>query len=111
MQITVEMSKDTSDSELLLIELQGRLINNAGGSFAGHKLGALGFKHDGTPFLVIGRQILYGEVVTLPKPVVALRKKAASETDRRGYDIVSVVRSKICFKTRPKNVVTSARKH
>ncbi|KHJ43733.1 tetratricopeptide repeat protein [Trichuris suis] len=92
MQLTVEMSKDCADSKLYLLELQGRLICHAGNSFAGHPLGGLGFKDDGTPFIVIGRQLLYGEVVDLPKPVVALRKKVPSESGERGFDVVAVMR-------------------
>ncbi|KFD61432.1 hypothetical protein M514_05995 [Trichuris suis] len=88
----VALLRDCADSKLYLLELQGRLICHAGNSFAGHPLGGLGFKDDGTPFIVIGRQLLYGEVVDLPKPVVALRKKVPSESGERGFDVVAVMR-------------------
>ena len=74
---------------------------------------------DGTPIMIIGHHILYGKVIDLDKPLVAVEKlQVGKEMDheemmdvdehlevKTEYRVKSVIKKKLLFKTRPKPII------
>ena len=72
--------------------------------------------------LIIGHHMLYGKVVTLEKPLIAMVKSSPLSDDRMTVDdgdsnrhdthyiVKAVIRKKILFKTRPKPIIANVPK-
>ena len=74
---------------------------------------------DGTPIMIIGHHILYGKIIELEKPLVAIEKQeVGKELDheemmdvdehlemKTEYRVKSVIKKKLIFKTRPKPII------
>ena len=74
---------------------------------------------DGTPIMIIGHHILYGKVIDLDKPLVAIEKlEVGKDLDKEEmmdvddhlelkteYRVTSVIKKKLIFKTRPKPII------
>ena len=74
---------------------------------------------DGTPIMIIGHHILYGKVIDLDKPLVAIEKlEVGKDLDQEEmmdvddhlelkteYRVTSVIKKKLIFKTRPKPII------
>ncbi|CAH8559888.1 unnamed protein product [Schistosoma turkestanicum] len=96
-------------NEWVMIELQGDVLSKTNSPLAGRNLGDLHFsKQTGDPILLIGHHVLFGKVVALEKPMLVTRKSTISGSMQ--YDVVSVIRRKLLFKTRPKPIISSASK-
>ncbi|KAI0046579.1 hypothetical protein FA95DRAFT_1356654 [Auriscalpium vulgare] len=112
-------------SELVLIELQGTL--EVEGDKRGQTVGTLTMSDDGKtkPTLLVGYHLLEGKVVSLPKPLAVLYRKAPPsvtpppnddlESDNPSqpdtapeppsYTITAIVRKKLVFSKRPTPIV------
>ncbi|CAH8629996.1 unnamed protein product [Schistosoma margrebowiei] len=96
-------------SEWLMIELQGDVLSKTNSPLAGKNLGDLHFSQEnGDPVLLIGHHVLFGKVVALEKPMLVTKRNTTSGSLQ--YDIVSVIRRKLLFKTRPKPIISCASK-
>jgi len=126
MQILVKKGNSTPQ-EMFMIEIQGDLESKKKEHLEGKFIGDLHYTKDGTPIMIIGHHILYGKIVVLDKPLVALEKTQVSQdgsdsllTGRREnemmdlddemetkteYRVKSIVRKKLIFKTRPKPII------
>ena len=76
-------------------------------------------KIDGTPIMIIGHHILYGKVIDLEKPLVAMEKmEVGKELDQEEmmdmdehlemkteFRVKSIIKKKLIFKTRPKPII------
>ncbi|KAH8862420.1 Chromosome transmission fidelity protein 8 like [Schistosoma japonicum] len=90
--------------EWLMIELQGDILSKTNSPLEGKLLGDLHFSKKGDPIFLIGHHVLHGKVVALEKPMLVTRKNTTGSSV--SYDIVSVVRRKLLFKTRPKPIIS-----
>merc|ERR1711881_804025 len=104
-----------NSQNLALIEMQGdpesRLGNNV--DVSGKFIGDLHYTKDqGTPILIIGHHILYGKVVKLESPMVAMKKVRTVQGDQTvtEYHVETVIRSKLIFKARPKPIIVVPKK-
>ncbi|CAH8871929.1 unnamed protein product [Trichobilharzia szidati] len=92
--------------EWLLIELQGDVLSKTGDPLAGRNLGDLHFsRQNGDPVFLIGHHVLFGKLHDLEKPLLITKKCTTSGT--LSYEVVSVIRRKLLFKTRPKPIISS----
>ncbi|VDO68948.1 unnamed protein product [Schistosoma curassoni] len=92
-----------------MIELQGDVLSKTNSPLAGKNLGDLHFSQEnGDPVLLIGHHVLFGKVVALEKPMLVTKRNTTSGSLQ--YDIVSVIRRKLLFKTRPKPIISCASK-
>ncbi|CAH8636705.1 unnamed protein product [Heterobilharzia americana] len=111
--------------EWLLIELQGDILSKTSNSLEGRTLGDLHFSQQvqlfyfifcnlyfffqtGDPVFLIGHHVLFGKLINLEKPMLITKKCATS--GKLSYEIVSVIRRKLLFKTRPKPIISSVSK-
>jgi len=99
--------------DLALIELQGDLESRQGSSIdlSGQFIGDLHYSKDSgsTPIMIVGHHILYGKTVKLERPMVALRKMVKENDDgtTTEYQVESVIRTKLIFKSRPKPIIAN----
>ncbi|XP_018654447.1 hypothetical protein Smp_130740 [Schistosoma mansoni] len=92
-----------------MIELQGDVLSKTDSPLEGKNLGDLHFSQEnGDPILFIGHHVLFGKVVALEKPMLVTKRNTTSGSLQ--YDVVSVIRRKLLFKTRPKPIILSASK-
>ena len=121
MQIFVRNSGGGNSQELALIEMQGALESRLGNNVdvSGKFIGDLHYtKDNGTPILIIGHHILYGKVVKLERPMVAMKKVVMScENGASGdnqstteYHVDTIIRHKLIFKARPKPIIANVPK-
>ena len=117
MQIFVKAFKDGDGSqELALIEMQGDLESRLGSEVdvSGKFIGDLHFTKDGgTPILIIGHHILYGKKSKLDNPMVILKKVHIEAEDGKTiteYQVDTVIRHKLMFKSRPKPIIANVPK-
>jgi len=123
MQLVVSLPKDVNEgtgggSNLAIIEMQGDLESRVGEVDMGGKLiGDLSFSKDGsnTPLLIIGHHILYGKLVKMENPMVVMHKVRKTQDEATGetstnYEVQSVIRKKLLFKTRPKPIIANVPK-
>ncbi|CAH8645944.1 unnamed protein product [Schistosoma rodhaini] len=100
---------DGEVNEWLMIELQGDVMSKTDSPLEGKNLGDLHFSQEnGDPILLIGHHVLFGKLVALEKPMLVTKRNTTSGSLQ--YDIVSVIRRKLLFKTRPKPIILSASK-
>ncbi|THH04527.1 hypothetical protein EW145_g5459 [Phellinidium pouzarii] len=115
--------------EVILIELQGSFEvegNQSGQLAASLKLG----ENDSKPTMMVGRNLLEGKIVNLPKPLAVLVKKSTGRKTQRAqssnsddaietegnfkgdgmceYDMLAVVKRKVLFSKRPMPIVNMA---
>jgi chromosome transmission fidelity protein 8 len=96
--------------------MQGDLESRVGDTqMAGKFIGDLHYTKSGTPVLIIGHHILYGKVVDLERPFVAVEKLesamgAHGPKSDVSYKVEAIVRKKIIFKTRPKPIISNVPK-
>merc|ERR1712059_64113 len=129
MQIRIRAGDD-KPLEWFMIEMQGDLESRTKERLEGKLIGDLYFNKEGVPIMIIGHHILYGKVQVLDKPLVTLKKKqpeASSMTEKQGgeeelmdldremevkteYEVKSIIRKKIIFKTRPKPIIANVAK-
>merc|ERR1712183_1043353 len=127
MQIVVKGKTGQTPGETFLIEMQGDLESRKNEHLEGKFIGDLHYTKDGTPIMIIGHHILYGKVVVLDKPLVALEKSQVSKDGsdslinrndseemmdldtemetKTEYRVKSIIRKKLIFKTRPKPII------
>ena len=113
MQIFIKNSKNGDD--LALIEMQGDLESRLGSNVnvSGKFIGDLHYTKDGgTPILIIGHHILYGKKVKLDNPMVTLKKVHIEQENstKTEYQVDSVIRHKLIFKSRPKPIIANVPK-
>eukprot|EP00092_Neocalanus_flemingeri_P010168 GFUD01010958.1.p1 GENE.GFUD01010958.1~~GFUD01010958.1.p1 ORF type:complete len:150 (-),score=37.18 GFUD01010958.1:95-505(-) len=127
MQFIVKSGASTPE-EKFIIEMQGDLESRNKEHLEGKFIGDLHYTKDGTPIIIIGHHILYGKVVVLDKPLVALEKIQVSKDGsdslisgnsdgeemmdldaemetKTEYRVKSIIRKKLVFKTRPKPII------
>merc|ERR1712018_609806 len=117
MQIFVKNPKGSDENELSLIEMQGDLESRLGSNVdvSGKFIGDLHYTKDGkTPILIIGHHILYGKVVKLDRPLIAMKKVVRELIDESEstteYHIETIIRTKLLFKARPKPIIANVPK-
>ena len=100
-----------------MIEMQGDLESRLGANvdISGKFIGDLHYTKDGkTPILIIGHHILYGKVVKLDRPMVAMKKVVKELIDESGstteYHVQTIIRTKLLFKARPKPIIANVPK-
>ena len=115
MQIFVKSPEN--NEELSMIEMQGDLESRLGSNVdvSGKFIGDLHYTKDGkTPILIIGHHILYGKVVKLDRPMVAMKKVVKELIDESGstteYHVQTIIRTKLLFKARPKPIIANVPK-
>ncbi|XP_022650112.1 chromosome transmission fidelity protein 8 homolog [Varroa jacobsoni] len=96
-----------------LIELQGDIKHRHGDDVPLNDLhlGDLHFTKEGTPMILIGHHVLYGKIVDLDKPFLAIRRVRGEGKDATSFHIQATITRKIIFKTRPKPIVTNVLKN
>ncbi|KAI9017443.1 Ctf8-domain-containing protein [Gaertneriomyces semiglobifer] len=120
-----------SDKDWILIELQGSLSSSTSGSLAGLELGRLEVRDNGKTTLYIGHHKLSGSRVELKAPLAVLRKQTSVSTitamdidqesfddqpkgehaeGPRSFDVVTLLRYKYHFKTRPEHLLAEEHK-
>jgi len=110
MQIFIKTVQDSNGAtELAMIELQGDLESKSQEPLAGKLVGSLHYSKEGTPIFIIGHHILFGKVVKLEKPFGVL-EKISNEKGETEYIVKAIIHNKICFRERPKPIVSNIRK-
>ena len=79
--VQIKVIKSEFLNEFVILELQGELLSRFNEGLAGNIIGDLHFKNDGTPILIIGHHILYGQVKKLEKPFAVMQKKKNQTND------------------------------
>ena len=102
-----------------MIEMQGDLESRLGSNVdvSGKFIGDLHYtKDNGTPILIIGHHILYGKVVKLERPMVAMKKVMVMSCEKGDnqsnteYHVDTIIRHKLIFKARPKPIIANVPK-
>ncbi|XP_022903656.2 chromosome transmission fidelity protein 8 homolog [Onthophagus taurus] len=105
MVFVIKMPNDP-ESNWAIIELQGDLKSDSETSFNNKFIGDLHFTKTGTPLLIIGHHILYGNESTMEKPLAVMEKVKLMDDESIEYVIKKIITKKIIFKTRPKPIVS-----
>ena len=124
MQLLIKKPGEDAVPEWFIVEMQGDLESRNKANLEGKFIGDLHYTKEGAPIMIIGHHILYGKVVTMERPMVALDKtEVAGETVRKTddneelmdldealktsveYRVKCIVKKKIVFKTRPKPII------
>lgn len=104
-------------NEWVILDMQGRLEIN--GPVNGEHFGDLKWKEDGkTAQLIIGHQLLEGELIKLEKPFLVVDRNSIREQNDSDQDalqsgenmlcdVVAIVRKKIVFSERPKPIISA----
>ncbi len=112
--------------EWVMVELQGDLMTKSeAASLSDKDMGDLFYTKKGVPGMIIGHHILYGKVVEMEKPYLAMTKvhieagnhgedEVSMETDQSEmqteYRVHAVIQKKLVFKTRPKPIIANVPK-
>lgn len=96
-------AKPNQPDEWTIVELQGDLKSYSESNFEGQFIGDLHFTKTGIPLLIIGHHLIYGKEAKIEKPFALIEKQNVE--GRIEYEVKSIVRNKIIFKTRPKPIV------
>ncbi|KAM3173743.1 hypothetical protein ACTXT7_011969, partial [Hymenolepis weldensis] len=88
----------TGVEEWGMIELQGDIIDKTDGSLHGKVIGDLHFTRQNVPVLIIGHNILHGEIINLSKPFAVLRR--VKKDDGADLLVTAVIKRKLIFRVR-----------
>ena len=71
-----------------MIELQGDLeTKSQAASLSGKFIGDLHYTKKGVPILIVGHHVLYGKVVEMEKPMLAMTKVHINEQSKRDLNL------------------------